>query len=191
MKFLDCFCGMGGVSEGFASEGFDVTGIDIVDAPKMLGYKYHFIQANMLTLRGGDFRGFDVIWGSPPCRDFTILNDARWKIKKNPQHGLELVDCFIKFVAEANPKLWIMENVVGLEKYVPVKPTIHKSPIGKYMKRSFWGNFPTFLMPTDLGKFKMRESCGWDKLAHWERARIPFPCSQAFAKACKEELEKT
>ncbi len=43
LKMLDCFCGMGGVSDGFILEGFDVTGIDIVDAPKMLGYKHRFI----------------------------------------------------------------------------------------------------------------------------------------------------
>ena len=29
---LDIGCGMGGTSDGFALEGFDVTGIDIVDA---------------------------------------------------------------------------------------------------------------------------------------------------------------
>ena len=185
LRMLDCFYGMGGVSDGFALEGFDVTGIDIVDAQVKLGYKHKFIKADMLTLKGEDFRGYDVIWGSPPCRDFTILNDARWKIKKNPQKGLELVNAFLKFIKDAQPRWWILENVFGLEKYLP-KATISKAIIGG-KKHVFYGDFPTFLLPIST-KFKIRESCGWDKLAHWKRAKIPLACSRAFAKACKEKL---
>ena len=194
-RMLDCFCGMGGVSDGFAMEGFDVTGIDIVDAPKMLGYKHRFIQADMIMLKGEDFRGFDVIWGSPPCRDFTILNDARWKIKKNPENGLKLVRTFMQFVYEAEPKFWIMENVFGLEKYLPkgtllphrlLPNKISKAIIGG-KRHIFYGNFPFFLLP-ESAKFKIRESRGWDKLAHWKRSKIPLACSRAFAVACREKL---
>ena len=181
MKLLDCFCGMGGASEGFHREGFDCTGIDIVD----VGYPYTFIQADMRDLDGADYRGYDVIWGSPPCRDFTILNDARWKIKKNPQKGMELVTCFLQFVEDAQPTYWIMENVFGLEKYLP-NPKISKAKIG-YKKHVFYGNFPPFLFPEST-KFKLRESCGWDKMAKWIRAKIPLPCSLAFARACKRQL---
>jgi DNA (cytosine-5)-methyltransferase 1 len=105
-KLLDCFCGMGGVSDGFAMEGFDVTGIDIVDAPKMLGYNHKFIQADMLTLKGEDFRGFDVVWGSPPCRDFSqigVLYGKRWKNPPNPDDGIKTIRYFLKFVADAKP----------------------------------------------------------------------------------------
>jgi len=198
MKFLDCFCGMGGVSDGFALEGFDVTGIDIVDAPKMLGYKHRFIQADMMTLKGEDFRGYDVIWGSPPCRDFSNLthvgkghirkNGSFWQWKEPPdlQRGLKLVNAFLEFVRIAHPKIWIMENVKGLAPYLAEKPRAIGSKIKGRKQHVFYGNFPGLLLPQSTSKL-ITEYSG--KLRGWERAKIPLPCSQAFAKACKEALE--
>jgi len=206
MKLLDCFCGMGGVSDGFALEGFDVTGIDIVDAPKMLGYKHKFIQADMLTLKGEDFRDYDVVWGSPPCRDFCELARVvgfRWKNPPSPEKGLLLVNAFLSFTKEVQPKIWIMENNHNLSKHLSVKARIEKALIGETMKRSFWGNFPNFLMPIDMRKKAIMNKAlsGKKGFSHlringkipknesWERARIPLACSRAFAKACKEQLE--
>ena len=118
-KILDCFCGLGGASEGFYSEGFDCTGIDIIN----MGYPYHFIHADMLALNGKDFHGYDVMWGSPPCRDFTQLPDhhltkrgvrQEWKRPKQPEVGMVLVKAYLNFVREAQPQFWILENVKGL-----------------------------------------------------------------------------
>lgn len=183
--YLSVFCGIGGDSDGFALEGFAVLGIDIEDMPSK-GYKYDFIQADIRELWGYNFQGFDVHWGSPPCRNFTILNDTRWKEKKDPRKGLELVNAFLDFISKASPKFWIMENVFGLEKFMP-NPRISKARLG-FKKHVFYGNFPNFLLPEST-KFKVRESCGWDKLAHWKRSKIPLACSRAFAKACREALE--
>lgn len=191
LTLLDCFCGMGGVSDGFALEGFDVTGIDIVDAQVKLGYKHKFIQADMLTLNGEDFRGYDVVWGSPPCRDFSRIATTdrkfwkgqwvEWKNPANPEKGMILVDTFLNFVRSAKPNMWIMENVPGLVKYF-CRPT-QISKISPTMKRAFWGNFPPFLMPCQTNiplKSKIRDP--------WLRSKIPLACSQAFAQACKEKL---
>jgi len=186
---LDCFCGMGGVSDGFAMEGFDVTGIDIVDAPKMLGYKHKFIQADMMTLKGEDFRGYDVIWGSPPCRDFTNLDDSLWKRKKNAHRGLVLVHTFLAFVEDAKPKFWIMENVFGVVKYLDIEPQVYGAMIKGQKKHAFYGNFPDLLLPQCNPEWRM--GSGFPKTASWERAKIPLACSRAFAKACKEKFLET
>ena len=197
-RLLDCFCGMGGVSDGFAMEGFDVTGIDIVDAPKMLGYKHKFIQADMMTLKGEDFRGYDVIWGSPPCRDFS--KQAKWLGRKwvhnppNPEKGLKLVHSFLEFVVNASPRLWILENVRGLKNYLQERPILEtRLTVAKH--HCFWGNFPYFLMPlTEVtyhdrtGQMKIGTN---NKLGTWMRAKIPLACSRAFARACKEKLLET
>jgi hypothetical protein len=206
LKMLDCFCGMGGVSDGFALEGFDVTGIDIVDAPKMLGYKHRFIQADMLTLNGEAFRGYDVIWGSPPCREWSLFAKRFGKTFKknppNPQKGLELVKAFLKFVEDAKPKIWILENVPYLEDYLHGKPRfISTLRVSKYcknpqMRRAFWGNFPDFLLPKEDSPYVMRIRAEV-KARHQvyptfknsaERAKIPLACSRAFATACREKL---
>ncbi len=211
---LDCFCGMGGVSDGFALEGYDVMGIDIVDAPKLLGYKHKFIHADMMTLHGEDFKGFDVVWGSPPCRDFTRIADVyghNWKEPPNPAKGLVLVRKFIDFVKKANPKFWILENVYCLKDYLSeISPnfvsyiSIGKNNQGK--KHVFYGNFPHFLLPRTSGYTISKRAKGphgesWmrpnegrivsiqGKLRKWERAKIPLACSRAFAKACKEQLQ--
>lgn len=186
---------MGGVSDGFALEGFDVTGIDIVDAPKMLGYKYRFIQADMLSLKGEDFRGFDVIWGSPPCRDFCIIAKTlghRWKDKPDTVKGLILVNAFLSFVKHASPTFWIMENSALARSFIPIAPRA-LSLIGLGMRRVFYGNFPLFLMPRDMTKkiSGERQRLSWkgdNKTASWTRAKMPLACSRAFARACKEEL---
>lgn len=90
-----------------------------------MGYKHKFIQADMLTLKGEDYRGYDVIWGSPPCRDFTPLGRVygkSWKNKPDPKKGLILIDAFLSFVQKANPKIRIMENVEESKRYIPFKP---------------------------------------------------------------------
>ena len=198
MKFLDCFCGMGGASEGFAREGFDCTGIDIVD----VGYPYKLILKDMRELDGNDFKGYDIIWGSPPCRDFSPIAriyGKRWKHKPNPENGLELVNTFLGFVGDAQPSFWIMENVHNLTLHLPKRPKIETYL--RYKKHAFWGNFPFFLMPKIVGKPitkgqlknglrypQPRKRKRNTRIESAQHAKIPLPCSLAFAQACKEFL---
>ena len=187
---------MGGASEGFAREGFDCTGIDIVGD---LGYPHRFILADMKCLHGNDFQDYDVIWGSPPCRDFSFLAKwygKRWKIPPSPEHGLELVNCFLKFAKEADPILWVLENTFMLKNYLDLKPRF-EAYITRGKRHVFYGNFPAFLVPRDMTKVvrtvsKNGRDCpvGPRKLSSWLAAKIPLSCSQAFAKACKAALEE-
>lgn len=209
LKMLDCFCGMGGVSDGFAAEGFDVTGIDIELAPSNLGYKHRFIQADIPTLNGEDYQGYDVIWGSPPCRDVSRIGQMyghNWRNPPNPERGKRTAEAFLEFVKRAQPTFWIMENVAQMADYITLPPevttyiTLAKNGQGK--KHSFWGNFPPFLIPKDCtkqvsyhkkatdgsGRYWMRPKKG-GKLSAWENAKIPFAVSRAFARACREALE--
>lgn len=197
MKLLDCFCGLGGVSDGFALEGFDILGIDIIDMPSK-GYKHNFIQADIRKLRGEDFRGFDVIWGSPPCRNFTQLPDhwirpngvrAKWKEPKNPEEGLKLVNAFLKFVEAAKPRFWIMENVYGLAKYFNAKPRIFGARLHLGKRHVFYGNFPEFLLPIAYSKMCSEKVQGINR--SWIRAKIPLACSRAFAQSIKGEIDKS
>jgi site-specific DNA-cytosine methylase len=199
LKMLDCFCGMGGVSDGFAKEGFDVTGIDIENAPSLLGYKHKFIQGDIHNLNGVNFKEFSVIWGSPPCRNFSAYaklgacgwgpnrDKGKWKIPPNPEEGLRTVKQFLNFVEQAQPKIWIMENVNGLAEYFKdLKPRAIGAKIKGGKRHVFYGNYPTILIP-QASSISMNDVSG--KLRSWERAKIPLSCSQAFARVCREALE--
>jgi len=192
-KALDLFCGLGGWSEGLAEEGFYVLGVEVERKIAEL-YKYDIIVADVRTLNGRRFRGFDVIVGSPPCRDFTRMCDHavrkdgtiwRWREPKNPWRGLENVKAFLRIVKEAQPKFWLMENVPGLCKYLDIPPK-RKVRLTRTMVRCFWGNFPPFLVPC-VERQKMEDVGG--SLRKWLRAKIPLAVSRSFARAVKNALE--
>ena len=206
LTFLDCFCGLGGVSDGFAAEGFEILGIEY-NKEVSKEYPYDCIVADVRTLNGKMFKGFDVIWGSPPCRDFSqigLLYGKRWKNPPNPENGIKTIKCFMKFVEDAQPKIWIMENVANLKKYfTEIKPrTEGYITYGK--KHVFYGNYPLFLMSRDMRiKIRCKNKNGRDQpnmkylqpashnnrvIQSRQHARIPLVCSQAFARACKRKL---
>ena len=197
MKALDLFCGLGGWSDGLALEGFDVLGVEI--EPKIAKlYKHDVICADVRTLDGKDYKGYDLIVGSPPCRDFTQMPDKcvrvgknpgawAWKEPKNVQRGLTNVHAFLRIVEEAQPKYWLMENVKRLTEHLEVEP-VYRARLGKGMYRYFWGSFPFFLTPLDMNK-KIWSVGG--KLRKWKRAKIPLPVAQALGRAVRNELMKS
>lgn len=179
MKLLDLFCGLGGWSNGFDKCGFQCTGVDIVN----VGYSFELILASVLELNTEKLKGkFDVIVGSPPCRDFSKIcniGQKRWKIKPCPENGLILVHAFIKIVNEVNPPYWILENVPKLDSYINLEPQI-KGKISDTQYRYFWGEFPPPLLPF-VNSIRVDHITG--KFSSWKRAKIPTPISEAFAKA--------
>jgi len=191
-KMLDCFCGLGGASDGFHREGFECIGIEI--DPKIARlYPYKVIVADMRELDGKDFQGYDVIWGSPPCRDFSTQTQANkgYPNRKppNPKEGLQIIRIFNQFVTEAQPTIWLMENVRRLEHFYERKSILHFY-VSRQGKRSLWGNI-TFPMMPDL-RFTRNMEFDYVKLNYRmrsaARAKIPLACSSAFAKACKQKL---
>jgi len=183
-KVLDLFCGLGGWSEGFALEGFDVTGVDIVD----VGYPYKLILKDIRELDGNDFKGYDVIVGSPPCRDFSQITTTEralhWRIPVDPQRGLELVKAFLRIVEEAKPRYWLMENVPGLVRHF--KPPVMRVRIARTMTRCFWGDFPMFLVSQDWQRPNSEDIKGPNR--SWVRAKILDGTSRPFARVIAQSL---
>jgi len=182
MEVLDLYCGLGGWSKGFAQEGFDPTGVDIVD----VGYPYKFILQDAREFDGKLYRGIDVIVGSPPCRDFSDMIHCfghRWKDPPNPIRGKELIDAFLRIVDQAQPRYWLLENVIGAIPYISIKPKMVVN-IGRARYRAFWGEFPLFLVLRD----PLAKRIEWDFNSpnkSWKRAEIPLGTSQSLAKSIK------
>ncbi|MGC8647165.1 MAG: DNA cytosine methyltransferase [Thermoplasmata archaeon] len=106
---LDLFSGMGGLSSGFAGEGFEVTGVDMSD---IIGDTYRkvthssFIRAD---LSRQNIRGkFDVVVGGPPCKPWSSINQSR---RGQNHRDFGLVGRFYDHVLAIRPKIFIMENV--------------------------------------------------------------------------------
>jgi len=189
MKALDLFCGLGGWSDGLAMEGFEVMGVEI--DPKIASlYKHPVLIEDVRNLPGKMFKDFDLIVGSPPCRDFSVatyFGKKYWKEKPNPENGLTMVKSFLRIVEEAKPGYWLMENVPRLQEYIDLEPKC-KVNLTKYMRRAFWGNFPPFLIVIDGTQPKIQDFQG--KYRKWERARIPMSISRALGKAVQQQITK-
>lgn len=71
---IDLFCGLGGWSEGFLAEDWDVVGFDI-ERHNYGDQKYpaQLVLQDVLTLHGSQFRDAAVIVASPPCVKYSYL----------------------------------------------------------------------------------------------------------------------
>jgi hypothetical protein len=170
-----------------AAEGFDVTGVEI-EAKIAKLYKHKVIVADVAELDPEEFKGYDLIVGSPPCRNFTKMNRFKhWRVPADPEgEGMRLVNAFLRFVEVAKPRFWLMENVPGLTKYLKAKP-VCRARLSKTMVRCFWGTAPPFLIPSELGRRNIYDIGG--PLRAWERAKIPFPVARALGVAVRQALE--
>ena len=104
MKALDLFCCDGGAAMGLKRAGFDeIVGIDIEPHPN---YPFDFIQADA-TNTPVKISGFDFIWASPPCQNYSI-GTVGWRNK-----GKQYVDLVAKtrIFLKSVGKPFVIENV--------------------------------------------------------------------------------
>lgn len=112
LRALDLFAGIGGLSAGFAQEGFIVTG---VDAERVAGAVYAgagFGMARQQDLGTDPFHAESpVVIGGPPCRPWSAVNVQRRRAS-HPDHGL--LAGFLDHVRAIRPEVFVMENVPPL-----------------------------------------------------------------------------
>lgn len=110
---LDLFCGAGGVSMGLYRAGFDVVGVDIQRQPH---YPFPFVRGDALKppFRLSDF---DLIWASPPCQAYTMMQGLNTRAKKKDHP--KLIEP-TRAMLQASGVPYIIENVVGAPLIDPI-----------------------------------------------------------------------
>ena len=71
---IDLFCGLGGWTEGFLAEGWDVIGFDIEQ--HVYGehrYPGQLVVQDVTTLHGSQFKTAALIVASPPCQEYSYM----------------------------------------------------------------------------------------------------------------------
>jgi DNA (cytosine-5)-methyltransferase 1 len=125
LKVIDLFCGCGGLSTGFKSEGFHVLlGADI-NPHALKTYSRNFpgaktIESDLSTvdpkalLRGLALKSgeLDCLVGGPPCQGFSKNVRAKDRYHSDPRNLLLLT--YIEFVKAFKPKFVLIENVAEM-----------------------------------------------------------------------------
>jgi len=114
---VDLFSGAGGLTYGFAKEGFNILfGVehDVYAAKTYAAnFAHPILNADIKTLDADKLaqeHGFaDIVIGGPPCQGFSM---AGKRDNTDPRNSL-FMD-YLRFVKAFQPKYFVMENVPGI-----------------------------------------------------------------------------
>jgi DNA (cytosine-5)-methyltransferase 1 len=126
LRGLELFCGVGGMTVGLKSAGFEMLGAVDNNPLAMAGYRANhpevaiwteditkldpLVIAAELSLRPGDL---DLLAGCPPCQGFSAVRTRR-RGTSVPDERNRLVSYFGKWAQALRPRALMMENVPGL-----------------------------------------------------------------------------
>lgn len=117
-KAIALFSGCGGLSLGFAAEGFNLIGhVEIEDSANkiyaenfpssaLLGEDICKITDDELNKWRTEYGNIDILIGGPPCQGFSLAG------KRDPADiRNQLYKYYVHIVSELQPKVFVMENV--------------------------------------------------------------------------------
>ena len=195
MKMLDLFSGLGGASEAFLNNGWDVKRIE--NNPILQGVPntenicvLDFAnQLESYVAEHGVQDPIKFVWASPPCTDFSLgYNSPRSEAHRAgldyyPGHAIELVKTAKHIIDLLQPQYWCIENVKGSIKYL--KPILGEPTriVGSYV---LWGRFPAFECDTPPTKAS-KDVHSANPLRANLKAQIPYELSDAFRVAIENQ----
>ncbi len=174
---IDLYAGLGGWTEGFLAEGYDVVGFDVErHVYGAHAYPAQLVLQDVLTLHGKQFKDAAVIVASSPCQAYSYMampwtrakEQARWY--RDPAHPERLDALNALFLApqriqrEASEAAgrWIpmvQENVCGAQPWVG-------RARWRYGSYYLWGDVPA-LMPMAMKAVKVTTmGAGWYPPGH-------------------------
>ena len=179
---VDMFSGLGGASEAFyQSKNWVIWRYDnnplLKDVPGSI-ISDHMFQ---FVVNGHEGKNIDLIWASPPCRQFSnAYHSPKSQAKRMGKYydpNLELLEKTVKTIKIVKPKTWVIENVVGSIKYFEPLLGKPRQIIGSVV---LWGNFPLLPLPADFKELKKFKDPGsQNPLRSNYRAKIPYKISES------------
>lgn len=121
MNVIDLFSGCGGLSLGFAEDGYNIKMAVEIDANIAETYKMNYPEADVIVddIKNIDQSGMfkakdaDVIIGGPPCQGFSMAG-ARIRNGFIDDPRNYLFKHYFNVVKTVKPKAFVMENVKGM-----------------------------------------------------------------------------
>jgi DNA (cytosine-5)-methyltransferase 1 len=137
--FADLFCGTGGFSRGFEKchDSFElVYAIDILNiatqTTKANHKNAHVVNGDIRKTNPSEIekqlkmsrnRKLDLIIGGPPCQGFSSIRPFRSNENEDPRNSLFVE--FAKYIEHFHPKMFVIENVVGITTHANGSSLIH------------------------------------------------------------------
>lgn len=116
MRILELFSGTGSVGKVAQQLGWDVVAVDISDE---LGHVDILVDIMKWDYKTYPPKHFDIIWGSPPCATFSILQyctvgrNGRTKegiVQKMHSVGVPVLMKLLEIIMYFQPSFWFIEN---------------------------------------------------------------------------------
>ena len=147
--FIDLFCGAGGLSVGLEQAGFrPVVAVD-KDEAALSTYRFNRPWMKPENIINEDIRKLvnsymfphvPLVVGGPPCQGFSVVN----KQKKEHDERNELYKFYVHAVEQAQPEIFLMENVEGILK-------VYDAIKSDFAKIGYLACEPLLLSPKDFG----------------------------------------
>ncbi|MEL7734234.1 DNA cytosine methyltransferase [Bacillus velezensis] len=111
---LELFCGGGLGAIGFKAAGYDIVKALDFDKNAVKAYRHNFgdyvEQADISAVDIESLPNTDVIFGGPPCQDFSVAGKGAGA---DGERG-KLVWRYLEIIERKQPKAFVFENVKGL-----------------------------------------------------------------------------
>lgn len=187
MRMLDLYSGLGGASEAFLSAGWDVLRID--NNPLLSGVP-NTVMNDLSSGGWNDKDKFDLVWASPPCREFSSAYSAPGPKAKREGRDFEpdltLLNQAMLIINTINPRWWVIENVSGASKIFSRELGMPpRQIVGPFF---LWGLFPRLIMPPGWNHSKFdNDTWSDDPLRPNKRGKIPLGVSEKLLQAISEQ----
>jgi len=194
--FLDLFSGFGGASEAFVQDLDNWTVLRIDNNPLLGGVPFTIIDdipriANNIFGPQNIKEKIDVIWASPPCREFSSGYNSPKSVHSR-EHGLEsyepdmsLLTAALDIIEIVKPKYYIIENVIGSIRYFKEYLGEPRQIIGPYV---LWGNFPLLdCKPEMIGSKSSKDVHSSNPLRSNYKAKVDFEISRSLKEAIENQ----